>query len=160
LSFSKAFSNSSNSSSKLRSVSTKYINLDKDLQPILGSLGQFLSIKINLSKFFDCKHLLKLVRISINDFFFKNQFDIQLFLRCFLAQKCRKHVLMFFPPLQWTLNVFNIHLITPKNWKISIDQFRCWLTYVGCHFKKSKLLSSSTFWSTTPLSNSTNGCKL
>jgi hypothetical protein len=38
-SFSKALSNSSNYCSKLRLVSTKSTNLDKDLQPILGSFG-------------------------------------------------------------------------------------------------------------------------
>jgi hypothetical protein len=39
-----------------------------DLQPILGSLGQFLLTKINLSKKLYCKrHLLRLVRILTNE---------------------------------------------------------------------------------------------
>jgi hypothetical protein len=38
-SFSKALSNSSNSSSKLKSISIKSTKLKGDLQPILGSLG-------------------------------------------------------------------------------------------------------------------------
>ncbi len=67
-SFSKAFSNFSNSSSKLRLVSIKSTKLERDLQLILESLGQFLLTKINLSKFFDCKrHLLKLVRTLANE---------------------------------------------------------------------------------------------
>ncbi len=67
LSFSKASSNS-NSFSKLRLVSIKYTKLKGDLQPILGSLGQFLLTKINLSKFFYFKwHLLRLVRIPIDE---------------------------------------------------------------------------------------------
>ncbi len=67
LSFSKASSNS-NSFFKLRIVSIKSIKLKGDLQPILGSLGQFLLTKINLSKFFECKrHLLRLVRIPIDE---------------------------------------------------------------------------------------------
>ncbi len=71
--FSKAPSNSSNSSSKLRSVSTKSTKLDGDLQPILELLGQFLLIKINLSKKFHCKqHLLRLVRIPTNENYFSN----------------------------------------------------------------------------------------
>jgi len=72
-SFLKAPSNSSNFSSKLRSISTKSTKLDRDLQPILESLGQFLLIKINLSKFFYCKrHLLRLVRIPTNENIFSN----------------------------------------------------------------------------------------
>jgi len=82
-SFSKALSNFSNSSSKLILVSIKSTKLERDLQLILESLGQFLEgdlqlileslgqfllTKINLSKFFDCKqHLLKLVRTLQNE---------------------------------------------------------------------------------------------
>jgi len=54
-SLSKALSNFSNSFSKLRLVSIKSSKLEGDLQPILGSLGQFLLTKINLSKFSDFK---------------------------------------------------------------------------------------------------------
>ncbi len=68
LSFSKALSNFSNSSSKLRLVSIKSTKLERDLQLILESLGQFLLTKINLSKFFDCKRrILKLVRTLANE---------------------------------------------------------------------------------------------
>ncbi len=68
LSFSKAFSNSSDSSSKLRSFSIKFVKLEGDLQTILGSLGQYLLTKINLSKFSDCKRfLLRLVIIPSNE---------------------------------------------------------------------------------------------
>jgi len=42
---------------------------------------------------------------------------------------------MCFPPLKWTFDVFDIHLIKPKNQKFSIDQFYCQLTYVGYHLK-------------------------
>ncbi len=67
-SFSKALSNFSNSSSKLRLVSIKSTKLERDLQLILESLGQFLLTKINLSKFFDCKRrILKLVRTLANE---------------------------------------------------------------------------------------------
>jgi len=47
--------NSSNFKKKLRSLSIKSTKLERDLQPILGSLGQFLFTKINLSKFSNCK---------------------------------------------------------------------------------------------------------
>ncbi len=47
---------------------------------------------------------------------------------------------MFFPPLQWTFDVFNIHLITPKNQKLFIDQFRCGFTCVNCHLKDIQTL--------------------
>ncbi len=58
-SFSKAPSNSSNSSSELKSFSIKFAKLKGDLQPILGSLGQVSVTKINLSKFLNYKqHLL------------------------------------------------------------------------------------------------------
>jgi hypothetical protein len=67
-SLSKAPSNSSNFSSKLRSLSIKFAKLKGDFQPILGSLGQFLFTKINLSKNFDYKwHLLKLIRILASE---------------------------------------------------------------------------------------------
>ncbi len=41
LSISKAFSNFSNFFSKLRLVSIKFTKLERDLQPILESLGKF-----------------------------------------------------------------------------------------------------------------------
>ncbi len=47
LSLSKALSNSSNSSSKLRSLSIKCAKLEGDLQPILRSLGSQKSICSN-----------------------------------------------------------------------------------------------------------------
>ncbi len=65
--FSKASSNS-NSFSKLQLVSIKSTKLKVDLQPILGSLGQFLLTKISLSNYFDCKqHQLRQVRIPIDE---------------------------------------------------------------------------------------------
>jgi hypothetical protein len=45
----------SNSFSKLRPVRIKSTKLEGDLQPTLGSAGQFLLTKINLSKFSDWK---------------------------------------------------------------------------------------------------------
>jgi hypothetical protein len=57
-----------NSSSKLRSLSIKFTKLKRDLHPILGLLGQFWFIKINLSEFYDCKqHLLRLIRTPNNE---------------------------------------------------------------------------------------------
>ncbi len=49
---SKAPSSSFNSSSKLRSFLIKSTKLEGGLQPILGSLGQFLLTKINYPKTF------------------------------------------------------------------------------------------------------------
>ncbi len=117
-------------------------------------MGQILSTKINLSKFYDCKwHLLILIRVLAElKIFYVSIWDQLICNIC--KKKCKKHAFMFFPPLQWPLDIFNIHLLT-----LSIGQFCCWLTRASCYFKKSKLLSFSTFWSTTPLSNSIHGCK-
>jgi hypothetical protein len=58
----------SNSSSKYASIALNYTNLEKDLQPTLKSLGQFLFTKINLSKLFNCKwNFLNLISNSIKE---------------------------------------------------------------------------------------------
>ncbi len=87
-SLSKVPSKSSNSFSKLISLSIKSTKLKGDLQPILGSLAQFLLTKINLPNFFDCKqHFLRLVRISTNEnILFVSIWDPTI-LKIYLAQK-------------------------------------------------------------------------
>ncbi len=50
--FFKFFSNSFKFFFKLKSIPIKYAKLEKDLQLILGSLGNFLLTKINLSNLF------------------------------------------------------------------------------------------------------------
>ncbi len=137
MNFSKPPSNLSNSCSKFKSLSIKSTKLTRDLQPILESLGQFLFTKINLSRFYDCKqHLLKLIRILVNE----NNFFVFIWhpiihKTCCTKTNYRKHALMFFPPLHWTFDVFNIHLIMLENQKLFIDQLHGWFTCVGCHLK-------------------------
>ncbi len=54
---------------------------------------------------------------------------------------------MFFSPLQWAFDVFNIHLIMSKNQKLSIDQyqknsidqFSCWFICASCHSKNIQI---------------------
>ncbi len=65
---SKAFSNFSKKISKLRLVSIKSTKLERDLQPILKSLGKFFVDKDQFVQTFDCKqHLLRLVKILANE---------------------------------------------------------------------------------------------
>ncbi len=47
---------------------------------------------------------------------------------------------MFFPPLKWTFNFFDIHLIMLKNQKFSIHQFYCWFNCVGYHLKDIQIV--------------------
>ncbi len=66
---------------------------------------------------------------------------------------------MFFPPLQWTLDVFNIHLITLENQKLSIDQFHYWFTCANYHLKDIQTLVLLNLLINNMPFSLTNGCK-
>jgi hypothetical protein len=111
------------------------------------SLLWFLLTKINLSNFLNCKwHFLRLVRILVNENILLISIWYPTILNICLAQKPTiKHAFMFFLPLQWALDVFNIHLIMPRIKNSLLTNYVVGSLALVVISKISKLLSSSTF---------------
>jgi len=108
-------SNSSNSSSKLKSIWINFIKLEGGLHPFLGSLSQFLLTKIKFSKFSNCKqHLLRFVNMPTKEKINSISICDLTMPKIWRTKKTnyKKHGFMTSPPLKRTLDVCGIHLVT------------------------------------------------
>jgi hypothetical protein len=72
---------------------------------------------------------------------------------------CGKHGFTFLLPSKGTLDLFHVHLIRLGNQQFSFNKLFVGSILPIIIWIIFKLLSSSTFWSTKPLSNSIDGCK-
>ncbi len=97
--------------------------LEGDLQPILGSLGQFLLINIKISKFFYCNlNLLKFARILAKENIISVSIWDPTIAKILQTRNSWKHRFMFLPPLQKTFFFLHIHLVSSKN-KLHVHKF-------------------------------------